>query len=52
MTAVHQQLPLIRRPEGWQWRCSCGTRGPLNPDRDTARRSFILHREQAGERIQ
>lgn len=46
------QLPITHRLEGWVWRCSCGERGPLAPDRETARQSFIVHREQKRERVQ
>jgi len=52
VSAVHQQAPPIRYPEGFVWRCSCGERGPLAPDRETARQSFIVHREKKRERVQ
>lgn len=46
------QLPIVHRPEGWVWRYTCGDRGHAVTDRETARQSFIVHREQKRERVQ
>lgn len=46
MSTPHMLLPITHRPEGWQWRCTCGDRGHAVADRDTARRGHIVHKEQ------
>lgn len=47
----HMPLP-PQRPGGWQWRCTCGVRGPLVADWETANQGYIVHREMKKERIQ
>ena len=30
MSTPHMLLPITHRPEGWQWRCTCGDRGHVH----------------------
>lgn len=41
MSTPHMLLPITHRPEGWVWRCTCGDRGQLAPDREAARQSLV-----------
>ncbi len=43
---------VVERGAGWQWRCTCGERGPRCVDWETARAGHVIHSAHHQERVQ